>query len=125
MRVITHITATALAIALLAGCASQILESYVGKSIYEPMLDYGQPASVIDLPNGQRAFQWKITQSGAIPIYTPTTSQIYGPGGWATVTTTTTSYSPYSSTCLYTLIGERREGDWVVVGFRKPTLMCE
>ena len=114
-----------LALGGLAACASQIMEGYVGKSITEPMLDYGRPTSVFDLPDGRRAFQWQITDSGYTPISTPSTSTIYGNGGWATVTTTDTNYVPYSQTCLYTLFGKPRGKDWIVVGFKKPGLMCE
>lgn len=110
---------------ILAGCASQIMEGYVGKSITEPMLDYGKPTSVFDLPNGQRAFQWNINNNGVMPITTPTTSTIYGTNGWASVTTNQTNYVPYSNNCVYTLMGEQRGDDWIVVGFRQPRLDCE
>ncbi len=108
-----------------AGCASQVLESYVGKSVTEAMLDNGVPTAVFDLPDGTRAFQWKLDSSGVIPITSPTTTDFYGSGGWATATTTTTSYMPYSQTCNYTLLAKLSGEDWIVVGFRKPTLMCE
>ncbi|WP_262386386.1 hypothetical protein [Roseobacter fucihabitans] len=109
----------------LAGCASQIMQGYVGKSITEPMLDYGKPTGVFDLPDGTRAFQWNITESGVIPITNPTTSNIYGSGGWATVTSTSTSYQPYSQECVYTLVAKPGGEDWTVTGFRKPRLACE
>ena len=112
-------------VGLLAACASAILESYVGKSITEPMLDYGRPTAAFDLPNGTRAFQWKVNDSGVIPISNTSNSQIYGAGGWANVTTTTTEYTPYSQTCLYTLLAKPNGSDWTVVGFRKPSLVCE
>jgi len=110
---------------VLAGCASTIMEGYVGKSITEPMLDYGRPSDVIALGPDRRAFQWEINSSGVIPITTPTTSNIYGAGGWATVTTNTTSYTPYSQTCRYTLTATRSGEDWIVDGFREPSMWCE
>ncbi|WP_087207644.1 hypothetical protein [Yoonia vestfoldensis] len=113
------------ALVILAGCASAILESYVGKSITEPMLDYGRPTNVFDLGPDRRAFQWQMNTSGVIPMTTPTTSNIYGSGGWATITTNTTTYTPYSQSCLYTLTATRSGDDWIVDGFREPTFMCE
>ncbi|MBC6405450.1 MAG: hypothetical protein GDA41_06965 [Rhodospirillales bacterium] len=32
-----------------AGCASQIMADYIGKSIREPILDYGPPINEVDL----------------------------------------------------------------------------
>ena len=116
----------ALTFCALAGCASQVMEGYVGKSITEPILDNGKPTSVFDLPNGQRAFQWQIDSRGVIPMTTPVTNTVYGPGGWASVTTTNqTRYVPYNNTCVYTLFGEKQGNDWIVVGFRKPRWDCE
>ena len=113
-----------LVVFLLSACATQVMQGYVGKSITEPMLDYGRPTDVFELGQGRRAFQWEITSSGAIPITTPTTSTIYGSGGWANITTNSTSYSPYSQTCRYTLTAKASGEDWIVDGYREPTFMC-
>ena len=110
---------------LLSACASQIMEGYVGKSITEPMLDYGKPAHVFDLPDGRRAFQWKINNSGVFPMTSPSTGTIYGSGGWASVSTTTTTYVPFSNECVYTLFGKKSGKDWIVVGFMQPRVDCE
>ena len=123
MRSILYLAAAGLF--LLAGCASQILESYVGNSITEQMLDYGRPAAVFDLPDGRRAFQWSVTSSGSIPITNTSYSTVSGPVGWANVTTTSTSYQPFEQTCLYTLFGKPQGDDWIVTGFRQPTVWCE
>lgn len=101
------------------------MQGYVGKSIQEPILDYGPPANIVDLSDGQRAFQWQIESSGVVPISSPSTSTIYGSGGFATVSTTTTNYLPYSNSCLYTLLARPSGDDFVVTGFRKPRLGCE
>ncbi|MEO1950534.1 MULTISPECIES: hypothetical protein [Thioclava] len=110
---------------VLSGCASQIMDSYVGKSISEPVLDYGPPMNVLDLPDGSRAYQWKMSDSGAVPIVTPTTSTVYGPAGLATVSGSQTNWVPYSKTCVYTLLAKPNGKDWVVTGYRKPTFNCE
>ena len=109
----------------LMGCASEIMASYVSKSINEPILDYGPPTHIVDLGNNKRAFQWKIDSSGLLPISTPTTSTIYTNGSVATVSSTTTSYIPYSDSCLYTLTAVKSGNDFIVDGFRKPRLGCE
>jgi hypothetical protein len=110
---------------LLTGCASEVLKSYVGKSVTEPILDYGPPTNVVELEEGHRAYQWAKTNSGIIPITTPTTTNIYGSGGYATAYSTSTNYVPYSNNCIYTLTAVRNGKDWVVDGFRPPSFECE
>jgi hypothetical protein len=109
----------------LAACASDVMQSYVGKSINEPMLDYGRPTDVLDLGDGRRAFQWAINSSGYMPITSPSYGTIYGSNGWASITTNSTSYVPYSQDCHYTLTAKQSGNDWIVDGFRKPSTMCE
>lgn len=112
-------------LSVLAGCASDIMRGYVGKSITEPILDYGPPTNVLDLPDGRRAFQWSRTNSGILPMTTYNTSTIYAPGGLTRVTGSSTSYVPYSNTCSYTLFAKPQGSDWIIVGFRQPSLDCE
>ena len=122
----TRFVATVLAmLVLLTACASEVMGTYIGKSISEPMMDYGRPTNVYDLEGNRRAFQWIMNQSGTYPITTPSYGTIYGTGGWATVTTSSTTYVPYSQTCAYTLTATKSGDDWIVDGFRKPTLGCE
>ena len=114
-----------IAVLALAGCASEQLASYVGKPVTEPILDYGPPTSVLELGENRRAYQWARVNSGVVPITSPSYSTVYGPGGVATVNTTTTSYIPYSENCVYTLTATRSGDAWIVDGYRKPTLACE
>jgi len=113
------------AVFLVAGCASQVLQSYVGKSITEPILDYGPPSNIVELSDGKRAYQWARTNTGVIPVTTPTTTNVYGSGGFATAYSTTTNYVPYSNDCVYTLIAIKSGDDWIVESFRQPTFSCE
>ncbi|KIC49205.1 hypothetical protein RA29_12190 [Tateyamaria sp. ANG-S1] len=113
------------AVLTLSACASQVMEGYVGKSITEPMLDYGQPAAVFDLPDGRRAFQWSISSWGSVPIVSTDTRTSGGVGDWADVTRTRTISIPVEETCLYTLYGVPRGNDWIVTGYRQPSLDCE
>ena len=108
-----------------AGCASQILDSYVGKSIAEPILDYGPPTNILELGDGKRAYQWAMTNSGVIPMTSPASATVYGSGGYATAYGTSTSYIPYSNDCVYTLLASQKGKDWLVDGFRRPTMGCE
>ncbi len=117
---------TALAVAFfLAGCASQILESYVGKSIQEPILDYGPPTNIVELEDGRRAYQWRIDSSGYIPISTPTIATSSGPYGVTTTTVNSSTLVPFSEQCLYTLTATEKGSRWIVDGFRKPSFACE
>lgn len=113
-----------LLIVSLSGCATEILQSYVGKSITEPTLDYGPATNIVELGGGRRAYQWATTNSGVMPITSPTTTNIYGSGGYATAYTSSTTYVPYSNDCLYTLTATQKGSDWIVDGIRQPTLAC-
>ena len=120
----TLFAVVAVSMIALTGCATQIMESYIGQPITEAALDYGPPIAFYDLPDGRRAFQWQITSSGAVPMSSPTTATAYGSGGWATVTATSTTYVPYSQTCNYTLIAVEQGDQWIVQDYRQPTLAC-
>lgn len=128
MRAGHHITAIGLAALVLMGCAApNEMESYVGRSISEPILDHGSPAEVFQMSDGRRAYQWEIKEEGFRPVRQPTfgVGIGIGTGGWGGgVTTVNTSYIPYSKTCRYTLISDKRGNDWIVSEFRKPTPGC-
>ncbi len=111
-------------VALIAGCATTIMEGYVGKPITEVVLDYGPPVNFLDIEQGRRAFQWRIDSSGYIPMTTPSNGSIYGAGGYASYTSTTTTYVPYEQSCLYTMTATWSGETWVVDGFRQPRLGC-
>lgn len=105
---------------ILAGCASDIMQSYVGKDVTEVVLDYGPPSNVVKLPDGRTAFQWSRTSSYTAPV----TTNVYNYGTYATATTYGggTTYSQ----CLYTLFATpNAQESYTVVGFKQPTLACE
>ena len=100
-------------------CATQILQSYVGQDVTEVVLDYGKPTNAIKLPDGRIAFQWNRTAS----YTTPTTTNIYSSGSYATATTYGggTSYQE----CLYTLFAKpNQHGSFTVTGYKEPSLEC-
>jgi hypothetical protein len=118
------LTASILAISILAGCATEVMKGYIGKPIQEPILDYGPPANIVELGGGRRGYQFQINSSGVIPMSTPSSSTIYGSGGYATVNTQSTSYVPYSSECLYTLTATKQGETYIVDGYRQPRFDC-
>lgn len=114
---------------VLAGCASQIMKSYIGKDVRDAMLDYGPPSNAFDMGDGRRAFQWVRGSSYTTPAYANTTGSVntYGPTSWVNSNTTITGGQTVNSRCLYTMFArwdEERKG-WILTDFKKPTFMCE
>lgn len=107
--------------ATLAGCATDIMRGYVGRSPEDVMAKYGPPVDVRDLPDGRRAYQWLDTST--------TTS-----GGTATTTLdrhgkprARTEYSPVTTEehqCFYTLYAHRTPDGWEIDSFAKPVFGC-
>lgn len=120
MQSLFRVMAAGVACLFVSGCASDIMESYIGRDITDVVLDYGPPSNVVELPDGRTAFQWIATNT----YTTPTTTSIYGYGNYATATTyggTTSSYD-----CLYTLFARANgNNSYTVTGFKKPSIMCE
>lgn len=114
---------------LIAGCASQIMNSYVGKDIREAALDYGPPSNAIDMGDNERAFQWVMNSSFTTPITATTTGSVntYGPNSWINSNTTVTGGQTINSSCVYTLMARWNEHSesWIVTGYREPRFMCE
>lgn len=113
----------------LAGCASQIMQGYVGQPVQVAMVDYGPPVNAIDMGGGARAFQWLMTQSFRTPVQTTNNGVLYPVGNslWWTQNTTVIGGQTVTNECLYTLLAQWSEERrvWVVTGFRKPPLRCE
>jgi hypothetical protein len=121
-----HIVTGLMAATLLAGCAPPVLDKYIGRPIVDPMLDFGRPDAVFDLPDGRRAFQWQVEKDAVRPSPRPVIGVGIGigRGGWSNVTTVGTSYEHYTKSCRYTLIGTPRGEEWIVSGLRKPAPGC-
>lgn len=119
----------------LSGCASQIMESYLGKDVQEIALDYGPPSSIIDLGDGKRGYQWHKSSNIYIPAQvqsrTTGSGSMFGGSGSAFLNThsvTNTYVTParsYTRDCFYTFIAEMNGDRWIVKSFRRPDLMCE
>lgn len=117
----------------LCGCASQIMKSYVGKTVSEAVMDYGPPATAFDIDQNRRAFLWSMNSSYTIPGSTTVNGNVSTAGGIGFYSATAISTPPQtvSQQCNYTVFAERIPGapegpaGWRVVDFRKPSLMCE
>lgn len=114
---------------VLAGCASGIMQGYVGKSLQEAMLDYGPPTNAFDMPDGSRAFQWVRHSTYVTPTQVAHTGVVtpgFGSVNWSS-RTAISGGQPINSTCAYTMLARWDEGEntWVFYDFRPPRLACE
>lgn len=114
---------------LLSGCATAIMESYVGKPIQQAIIDRGPPDVVMDMPDGRRAFQWRIDSSVRMPTTTHGQANIYAPpGAFTNINYNQTTYggNVINTTCRYTMYATYDEAQqtWIFVGFEKPRLDC-
>lgn len=112
------------ALLAVAGCASDIMENFVGQDVSTAVLRYGPPVNVFDLPDGRRAFQWKMNSSYYVPQ--TTTFNAYGTGSYVSGSSTTTGGYAATQTCFYTIFGLPNTNDsYTITGFQKPRLACE
>lgn len=122
LRSLTCYIFTGIAMAsALAGCATDIMRGYVGRSPEDVMARYGPPVDVRDLPDGRRAYQWLDTST--------TTS-----GGTATTKVdrhgrprSQTEFSPVTTEerrCFYTMYAHRTSAGWQIDSFAKPEFGC-
>ena len=119
----THLFLALAAVALLAGCASQIMKNYVGGPLEAVILDYGPPDNVVEIGVGQRAYQWRRVNTEAV---TGTTS------GEIRQTRHGERYELSQSPgyikkteCFYTFFARPSGTQWFVTNFRRPQLECE
>lgn len=114
----------------LSGCATGIMESYVGRSVPEAAVRYGPPTNVFDMPDGRRAFQWEMSSSYVTPRQTYANVNIYAPPGSAFASasgySTTSGGNVMTQTCLYTVYGrfDPMMNTWIIVGFERPSFIC-
>lgn len=131
MRKLYRLLPFVLPLVLLTGCATEIMQGYVGRPVEAAMARYGRPDDTFDLPDGRRAFQWIEVETSTSPGYavTRTRRERGDDGGHRPSRTTRTEYTPPSETanrCVYTLYGRRdpQTSGWVVDGFAPPALGC-
>lgn len=107
------------------GCASQIMQGYMGKPLQEVMLDYGPPSNAFDMPDGSRAFQWVMNYSTTTPTQVRTSSIPVG-NVWYT-NTQITGGQAISGECIYTMLArwDQAQNAWIFYEFRPPSMMCQ
>lgn len=113
-------------ILIVSGCAEQVMSGFVGKDISAVVAQYGPPANAYDMPDGRRAFQWRIDKALVMP--TTTTYQgygnSYGYGTSLTGTATTTGGYMGSRACFYTLYATGSGNRWTVAAYEPPRMGC-
>lgn len=114
---------------LVAGCATDVMRGYMGQPVQMAVVDYGNPVNAFDMPDGSRAFQWVIGQSGVTPTNIRETGLQSPSGGqiWWSQNTTITGGQPYSNECTYTMFArwDQARNAWILESFKKPALMCQ
>lgn len=113
----------------LSGCASSVMNGFVGKSVQDVMVQYGPPTNAFDMGDGRRAFQWAMTNSYVTPVTSTTTGNAYATGSnvrWMQ-NTQISGGVPITNTCAYTMFGRWSDtaSTWVMESFQKPKLACE
>lgn len=121
-RQIFYAVCAAIPIAL-AGCASDIMKTYIGHPVEAVILDYGPPTTVIDLNPGQRAYQWR--KISANVVSGSTSGEVRNTGQGSRYEGTETPGYVEHRECFYTFYAYSTAGRWYVTNFRAPTLECE
>ncbi len=133
----------------ISGCASKIMEGYIGKDVRMAVIDYGSPANAFDLGDGTRVFQWVMHKSYTTPTYVSSTGTAtttgsmygnsYGYGNtrrynanynattWLNTNTVISGGQTIHSKCIYTIFAKWSQSrkSWIITSYKKPSLMCE
>ena len=136
------------AVFALGGCATQVLENYVGTSLAQPVMDHGPPSAAFDMGDGRRAFVWTKTKRYTAPgtvvssgsAFTASSGTLRSNGNHWTYTgqATTNIYAAaiitppenYAWQCHYTVFAIPIRTDiegpasWRIVGYQKPKYGC-
>jgi len=119
-----HFAAILIAGVTLSGCASHIMNGFVGRDIGAVIARYGPYESSFEMADGRRAFQWRIEEASMVPTETISEDVETRDGTRQTVRTTGGYWQ--ENTCFYTMYAVPSQGDgWTIVGFEKPSLDCE
>ena len=127
MRLI--VSAVFVAALALTSCATGIMEGFVGQPLQAGIARYGPPEIVFDMPDGRRAFQWRMESQITTPVQTYGNANIYAPpGAFASVNYNQTTFGGQTSSqvCRYTMYArwQAAQNAWIFESFEKPTLMC-
>lgn len=119
-----------LAALALSGCASSIMEGFIGQPLQAGIARYGPPSFVFDMPDGRRAFQWRMDSTVTTPTMTYGNVNIYAPpGAFANVNynQVTAGGNVIQQSCHYTMYAkwDAAANAWIFESFEKPPLSCE
>ncbi len=115
----------------LSGCASQMMEKYIGQPIETVMLDNGPAAHVFDMPDQTRIYQWTAVKSYTAPVHVDTseTSKENAAKGSSKSESSTiiTGGQTTNTTCVYSYYTRWNPytSSYYVTGFRQPSFECE
>lgn len=110
-------------VALLAGCASDIMKNYIGQPVETVILDYGPPSTILDIGRGERAYQWRKVSTNVVPG--STSGEIKDTRRGTRYEETVRPGYVEEQECFYTFYARWSSGRWYVTNFRKPKLECE
>lgn len=111
----------------LAGCATDIMRGYIGRTPQEVMARYGPPDNVFDMPDGRRAYQWLEISETTSPGSEETRTRWVEKRDGRRERVTTTEISPpvnERKKCYYTMYAHRDRGDWIFDSFERPEFGC-
>lgn len=121
-RRIAGVVVTA-AMAFLSGCASDMMKSYIGQPVESVIIDYGPPIAVLELGQGERAYQWRKISTNVVSGSTSGETRDTRHG--TRYEETTTPGYVQEQECFYTFYARSSGGRWFVTNFRQPKLECE
>lgn len=113
----------AAAMAFLSGCASDMMKSYIGQPVESVIIDYGPPIAVLELGQGERAYQWRKISTNVVSGSTSGETRDTRHG--TRYEETTTPGYVQEQECFYTFYARSSGGRWFVTNFRQPKLECE
>jgi len=106
-----------------------MMKDYEGKQLSDIVLQYGSPISAFDMGDGRRAFMWTYNGQAIVPGTVNTSGTVIGGSYYGTSTIMPSQAINYQ--CNYTMFARRSRADidgpaaWTVVGYQKPSLMCQ
>ena len=108
---------------LTSGCASQVMQGFVGRPIESVIARYGPPETRFDAGPGRRAYQWRQMREETVAGHSET-REVRRHGERRYETNETPGYVTRRE-CFYTLYTARDGDRWVVTDFEKPGISCE
>lgn len=102
----------ALILICVAGCATQ--NRFVGQSVNQALLEFGEPSQIIALEPGKRGYQWETVVRETKPQITYGVTIGDGPVRASTVFGAGKDIVTRETTCLRTAIASRQGEAWII-----------